>query len=149
MSNIWEKFDKSIDTEGLKKDLKEIEENSGDFGEVPLGKYEVAIEKLEPTVSKSGRPMVTCWMRILEGEYKGQMIFYNQVIDIGYGLHNANEFLRSLDSGHEIKFENMRQYAELIMDIYEAVDGKLEYALEYGKNNKGYNTYKITDVFEV
>jgi len=34
------------------------------------------------------------------------------------------------------------------MDIHEAIDGKLEYGLKYGKNSKGYNTYEITDVFE-
>ena len=92
--------------------------------------------------------MLTVWMKILEGEYKGQLIFYNQVVDMGFGLHNANEFLRSLDSGLDVTFENFRQYGNLIMDIHEAIDGKLEYGLKYGKNSKGYNTYEITDVFE-
>ena len=104
---------------------------------------------MELTESKKGRPMLTVWMKILEGEYKGQLIFYNQVVDIGFGLHNANKFLRSLDSGLDVEFENFRQYGNLIMDIHEAIDGRLEYGLKYSKNSKGYDEFEITDVFEV
>ena len=146
--NIWEKFDKQVDVEGLKEDVKEAAENKIEFKEVPEGRYEVKIEKMELKESKKGRPMVSIWMKILAGECKGQLIFYNQVVDMGFGLHNANEFLRSLDSGLDVTFENFRQYGNLIMDIHEAIDGKLEYGLKYGKNSKGYNTYEITDVFE-
>lgn len=147
-TSIFDKFDKMVDVEGLKQDVKDAAENKMEFKEVPEGKYEVKIDKMELTESKKGRPMLTVWMKILEGEYKGQLIFYNQVVDMGFGLHNANEFLRSLDSGLDVTFENFRQYGNLIMDIHEAIDGKLEYGLKYGKNSKGYNTYEITDVFE-
>lgn len=147
-TSIFDKFDKMVDIEGLKQDAKDAAENKMEFKEVPEGKYEVKIDKMELTESKKGRPMLTVWMKILEGEYKGQLIFYNQVVDMGFGLHNANEFLRSLDSGLDVTFENFRQYGNLIMDIHEAIDGKLEYGLKYGKNSKGYNTYEITDVFE-
>lgn len=147
-TNIWDKFDEMVDVEGLKEDMKNAAENGGNFREVPEGNYEVAINKMELTKSKTNRPMLTVWMKVLEGEYKGQLIFYNQVVDIGFGLHNANEFLRSLDSGLDVTFENFNQYGNLIMDIHEAIDGILEYGLKYGKNNKGYNTYEITDVFE-
>lgn len=147
-TSIFDKFDKMVDVEGLKQDAKDAAENKMEFKEVPEGRYEVKIDKMELTESKKGRPMLTVWMKILEGEYKGQLIFYNQVVDMGFGLHNANEFLRSLDSGLNVTFENFRQYGNLIMDIHEAIDGKLEYGLKYGKNSKGYNTYEITDVFE-
>lgn len=76
MANIWEEFDKSIDTEGLAKDVEEAAENGG-RREVPHDTYEVAINKLELTKSKKGDPMVTCWMKIVEGEYKGSLIFMN------------------------------------------------------------------------
>ena len=148
-TSIFDKFDKMVDVEGLKQDAKDAAENKMEFKEVPEGRYEVKIDKMELTESKKGRPMLTVWMKILEGEYKGQLIFYNQVVDIGFGLHNANEFLRSLDSGLDVTFENFNQYGNLIMDIHEAIDGVLEYGLKYGKNSKGYNTYEITDVFEV
>ena len=147
--NIWEKFDKQVDVEGLKEDVKEAAENKIEFKEVPEGKYEVKITKMELKESKKGRPMVSIWMKILEGEYKGQLIFYNQVVDIAFGLHKVNKFLRSLDSGLEVQFDNFTQYGNLLMDIHETIDGVLEYGLKYSKNNKGYDEFEITDTFEV
>jgi len=147
--DVWAKFDQMVDTEGLKKDVKEVAENKIDYKEVPEGRYEVKIHKMELKQSKTGRPMVSFWMQILEGEYENQYIFWNQVVDMGFGLHKVNEFLRSLDSGLEVQFENFTQYGNLLMDIHEAIDGKLEYGLKYSKNNKGYDEFEITDVFEL
>ena len=93
MANIWDEFDKAIDTEGLAKDVEEAAENGG-RREVPHDTYEVAVTKLELVKSKKGDPMVTCWMKILEGEYKGSLIFMNQVVTQGFQIHIANEFLR-------------------------------------------------------
>ncbi len=147
--DVWAKFDQMVDTEGLKKDVKEVAENKIEFKEVPEGRYEVKIEKIELRQSKTGRPMVAFWFKILEGEYNNQYIFWNQVVDMGFGLHKVNEFLRSLDSGLEVQFENFTQYGQLLMDIHEAIDGRLEYGLKYSKNNKGYDEFEITDVFEL
>lgn len=144
----FSKFDKSVDLEGLKNDVTEAKENGGDFKDVPLGDYEVSINKLELKESKKGDPMVAVWFKILTGEYKGSLIFMNQVITQGFQIHIVNEFLRSLDSGIDIEFESYSQYAELLMDVHEEIDGTLEYALKYDEK-KGFNTFKITDVFEV
>lgn len=148
MSNVWEKFNELLDLEGLKQDLEDVASNTMKFREVPAGKYEISINKMELTESKTGRPMLTVWMKILAGEYENQMIFYNQVIDNAYGLHNANKFLRALESGLDVEFKDFEQYNDLILDVHEAIDEKLEYALKYGKNKKGFNTFEITDVFE-
>lgn len=146
----FSKWDKQVDIEGLKHDIQDAAENGGggEFKEVPLGAYEVRIKKLELKSSKKGDPMVSCWMQILEGEYKNSMLFMNQVITRGFQIHIVNEFLRSLNSGLEITFESYSQYAQLLMDIAEAIDNKMEYALDYGEKN-GFNTFKITDVFEL
>ena len=149
MTNIWEKFDKAIDVEGLQKDVQEAAENGTNFREVPHGEYEVKIEKLELVESKAGDPMVTVWFKILTGEYKGCMIFMNQVITKGFQIHIMNEFLRSLDSGYDVEFKNYSQYGQLLMDIHEAIDGRLEYGLKYAEGKKGFSTYEITDVYEV
>lgn len=148
MANIWDKFDKAIDTEGLQKDVAEAAENGANYREVPHGKYEIRIEKLELVESKKGDPMVSCWMKIVSGEYKGSMIFMNQVITKGFQIHIVNEFLRSLDSGFDISFETYSQYGQLLMDVHEAIDEQLEYAVEYGEK-KGFNTFEIVEVFEV
>lgn len=145
----FSKFDNAMDLDGLKHDVEEAQSNGGgDFKEVPHGRYEVSVNKLELTESKKGDPMVSIWFKILTGEYKGSLIFYNQVITQGFQIHLNNELLRSMDSGIDIEFESYSQYAQLLMDVHEAIDGNLEFGLDYGEK-KGFNTFKITDVFEV
>ena len=130
MSSIWDKFDKDIDTAGLAKDVQEAAENSGNYREVPFDTYEVAIDKLELVESKKGDPMVTCWMKILEGEYKNSLIFMNQVVTQGFQIHIANEFLRSLlteaENAPDVEFKTYKQYGNLIMDIHEAINDNFE-----------------------
>lgn len=142
----FSKFDKQVDLEGLKKDIEDSANN--DFKEAPHGNYEVAITKLELAESKKGDPMVKVWFKILTGEYKNSLIFMNQVITQGFQIHIIDEFLRSLETDIEVKFESYSQYNDLLMDIFEAIDGNLEFGLKYGEN-KGFNTFEITDVFEV
>lgn len=144
---IWEKFDKSIDTKGLKADVKEAQENGGNYEEVPYGTYEVKVEKIEMGETKNGDPKVAFWFKIIAGKLKNSMIFYNQVITKGFQIHLCNEFLKSLDTGVNVEFDTYAQYNEVLMDVAEGSQD-LEYALEYGENKKGYPTYKITDVFE-
>ena len=47
--------------------------------------------------------------------------------------YKVNEFLRSLDTGLEVQFENFQQYGNLLMDIHELINGRLEYGLKYSK----------------
>lgn len=152
----FSKFDKMVDIDGLKKDIADAEANGGgaDFEDVPHGSYEVAIDKLELTeTKKTGKPMASCWMKIVsDGEYKGQRIFMNQVITQGFQIHIMNAFLRSLlpeGSGIDVEFTGYADYNDLLLDIAEYVDGKFEYGLEYGENNKGFDTFQITDIFEL
>lgn len=151
MASIWDEFDSKVDLEGLKKDVAEAAANGGgDFKEVPHGKYEVEVNKLELKKSKKGDPMLSIWFKILTGEYKGSLIFYNQVLNNGFGIHNANEFLRSMDTEVEIEFVSYAQYEELLLDVFEAIEGNLEFALDYQENskNKNFSTYEIIDVFD-
>lgn len=150
MANIWDKFDSAIDTEGLQKDVQEAAENgTGSFKEVPHGEYEVSIQKMELVASKKGDPMVSIWFKIVSGEYKGSLIFFNQVITQGFQIHIVNELLRAMGTEHEIKFTTYKEYGNLLMDIMESIDGQLEFGLDYGEGKKGFNTYEITEVFEV
>lgn len=152
----FSKFDKMVDIDGLKKDIADAEANSGDadFKDVPHGSYEVAIDKLELVeTKKTGKPMATCWMKVVSGgEFKGQRIFMNQVITQGFQINIMNDFLRSLlpkGSGIDVEFTGYAEYNDLLLDIAEYVDGKFEYGLEYGENYKGFDTFEITDIFEL
>lgn len=151
MASIFDKWNKNIDTEALVHDVEEAEQNGGgEYVEVPCGTYDVRVEKMELKESKNGNPMLSVWFKVLAGDYKGSFIFMNQVITQGFQIHIANEFLKSLETDLEVKFDgDYNNYNTLVMDIMESVDGNLEYALEYGENSKGYKTYKIVDVFDV
>lgn len=153
MSNdIFAKFNEMFDVDGLIKDTEAAAQSSGDFVEVPVGDYEVKVSKIElgATGEKSknpGMPMVKVWFDILAGEYKGQKIFMNQMITTGFGLHKTKEFLNSLETGIPVEFENFVQFADLLTEIFNAVDGKAEFQLAYGKNPKGFSTYTIVQRF--
>ena len=152
MANIWESFDNIIDVEGLKEEVKKAENSSGgEFVEVPHGKYEVKIEKMFPNVSKKGDPMLTIWFTIINNdEYEGQRIFYNQLLKNSWGIHFANELLRSMDTGVNVGFEGMSAYAQMIEEIFEAIQNEgLEYALDYRENKKNpkFHEYEIVQVF--
>ena len=154
MSSIFDKFDEQFDTEALKADEKKAAENSGnDYPEVPWGEYMVKVEQAKLKESKSsGKPMVSIWFKIIEGDFKGSMIFYNQVIASGFGLHMANEFLKSLETGVEVDFISFAQYADMVLDVAEGAQD-CEYHLKYterkAKNGNSYSNYEIVEVFEV
>ena len=96
MASIWDKFDASIDTAGLEKDVEAAAQGNGNRKEVPHGTYEVAITKLELGESKKHDPMVKVWFKIVEGDFKGSLIFMNQVINQGFQIHIVNELLRDI-----------------------------------------------------
>lgn len=145
MSNIWEKFDKEIGKD-IQKQIEEAE--NSEYAEVPLGDYEVKVDNMELKISKSGNPMVSIWFRIVAGEFNNNLLFMNQVINMPFQIGIANKILRALDPNKNIEFETYSQYANLIMDIYEEIDGKFEYAIKYGEK-KGFSTFEILDIFEV
>lgn len=146
--SIFEKWNEQIDGAKLAEGVKEVAANSGDYREVPVGTYEVNVEKMELKESSKGAPMVAIQFRILEGEFKNSCLFYNQVVTQPFQMHMANEFLKSLDSGVDVNFDgNYEHYNNTILDVHEAIDkDKLEYALSYTEV-KGFPRYKIKDVY--
>lgn len=156
--SIFDKYANKINAEELAASQKEINENAsgGDYKEVPLGTYEVEVNKLECKLSKEKKnPMVSIWFKILEGDYENSMIFYNGIFNEDWMRHRVVKMLSALldDPSHEaeinliLKSGDVNEINNFCMDIHEEIDGKFEYLLEYGQN-KGYNTYKITEVFE-
>lgn len=148
MENIFDKFNSMIDIDGLKQDVATAASNTGDFVEVPKGDYEVKVVKLEigetgPQSKTPGMPMAKVWFDIVAGEFKGQKIFMNQMLTTGFGIHKMNELLNSFETGITVVFENFTQYAELMAQIFDAIDGKAEFQLSYGENKKGFSTYTI------
>lgn len=147
MAINWEDFDKDVDIENLEKDVEKA--STGDFSgeDVPYGKYEVKITKLELTQSKKGDPMVSAWFQIINGNQKDRFIFMNQVVLQGFQIHTANEFLRSLQTDENVEFKGYAKYNILILNIYEKIIDN-EYELDYQENKKGYKTFKILQKFD-
>ena len=146
--DIFEKWNESTDLKGLQNDIKDAQENNKEFEKVPHGEYEVKLDKLELKASKKGDPMVSAWFTILEGKYKKSKLFLNQVITQGFQIHIVNELLKSMKTDLAIEFVDYKQYAELLLDVAESCDtNKLEFALKY-EDNKGYDKFTITEVFE-
>ena len=147
MAINWEDFDKDVDIENLEKDVEKA--SKGDFtGEdVPYGKYEVKITKLELTQSKKGDPMLSVWFQIINGNQKDRFIFMNQLVLQGFQIHTANEFLRSLQTDENVEFKGYAKYNILILNIYEKIVNN-EYELDYQENKKGYKTFKILQKFD-
>lgn len=147
----WEKYDQDIDLEGLKKDVEEASENGGgDYPEIPPGDYEVALKNLELGLTKENpRPMVKAQFVIVDGKYKNSYLFLNQVVVEGWQIKRMNAFLASLESNVNVEFLSYDQYAEMLMDIAEDVEGNLEYLLEYGETKSGFPTFTIKDIYEL
>lgn len=154
--SIFEKYAKKINAEELAASQKEIQSNAGDgdYAEVPVGTYEVEVNKLECKLSSKKNPMVSIWFKILEGEYENSIIFYNGVFTEDWMRHRVVKMLSALlnDNTHEaeinliLKSGNVDEINNFCMDIHEEIDGKFEYLLDYGQK-KGYNTYDIKEVY--
>lgn len=154
----WSKFDKQVDVEALAADVKEVEENGGGgYEPIPDGQYEVYVEKMELGQSKKGDPMLTIWFKIIEGEYEGQRIFYNKVMQpqnekaFGYQVHQNNEMLRALwdCEKEDVEFKGFGDYADLVLDIHEEIDGQFEYLISKETDKNGYDQLKVVEIFEV
>jgi hypothetical protein len=91
--------------------------------------------------------MMKVWFDILAGDFKGRKIFCNQMMTSGFGIHKCNELLTSFESCVPVVFENFEQYAEVMAQVFAAIDGTGEYELAYGHNNKSYATYTIVQRF--
>ena len=146
--DMFEKWNSNVDLTGLQQDIKDAQDNNKEFEAVPHGEYEVKLDKLELKATKKGDPMVSAWFTIIEGKYKKSKLFMNQVVTQGFQIHIINTFLKSMGTDLNIEFVDYKQYAELLLDVAEFCDeNNLEFAIKY-EDNKGYDKFTITEVFE-
>lgn len=123
------------------------------FSPVPADKYEVEVASLEIKGTKAdNRPMLAVSFKILSGKYKNRRLFQNYVLQ---GTKNdermiklAIDFLYFLDSGlsyyKDLRFKNYEQFAQLVLDVAEAIDGKRKYSVIYDPDE--FNSIDITNV---
>lgn len=157
--SMFAKFNEMFNTDELKNAVEEAGASNLPKVKVPFGEYEVSVVKLEvgentyedsPT---KGCPQINVWFKVLNGEFKGQRIFWSTNIApgdqyAGLKLNKVNEVIESLESGIPVVFENFEQYNDLLAQILKEIDGRAEYHLAYLDNNKGYATYSILKRFK-
>lgn len=149
MSDIFAKWDKEINTEALKKEVEEIGNGGKDFEQAEHGEYEVKIGAMQVKATKKGDPMLSVWFKVVEDGRTHLSFNMNQVLLHKYSIKNAIDFLRSLKSDQEVNFESYSQFAELVADVFDDINGKKEYLVNYDQNDKGFDTFEVTDVFTV
>ena len=144
----FSKFDSMFDLDGLKNDIQAAAERNTERVEVPDGQYECKVEKMEMKESKSGNPMVSIWFRVIAGDFKNSILFMNQTIHTGFGLHTAKKMLSDMDTGMPIDFQSFSQFAGLIESVEEAIKTQqLEYAVKYTTTKNDFKNFEITEVF--
>lgn len=67
---------------------------------------------LQLVASKNNKPTL-----LITKDINNELMYETMPLSTGFNIHCANEFLRSLNTGIEIKFENYRQYSALINKI--------------------------------
>lgn len=154
MSNIFDKWNNQIGS-SFAEEVEEYDKGEQkERVEIPYGRYEVRIEKMELKECKSeksfGQPLLYVKFRILDGEYKNNFIHMNQVVFKPYSMHVANNFLKSLGTNFEIKFDgNFGRYNDLILDIKEFISNQgYEYLLNYDQSKSGFKEYIIEEIYE-
>lgn len=150
MSYDFANFDKNFNHESLKKEYDEAKKG-GDYPEIPVGKYEVSVRSMELKLSKKGDPMLAVSFRILEGKYKKQLIFHNQVVTSGIGIHSANQLMRKLvpEMKETIEWnDSYKKYADMVEEVANAVKD-YEYVILYDKTEKGYHTITVEEIFQL
>ena len=141
-------LDREVDQEQLRKDVEEAKNNSGD---IPKGTYIVGIDKMEIRATKDGRPMFFIQCRVKEGEDKNKGVFMNRVI---YGTKNDGSMIQSvitlldkLETETIPEFNGYQDFVDVVADIYEEIQGKVECEIDYDKD--AFNSVSIKEVFDV
>lgn len=160
MSNIFDKFDKQVNTEELSKQVKEAAQNVS-YEDTPAGKYEAKIEHMELGMTKDQRPMFKVQMRLKKGlgeteaayiaKYKkAPCVFMNRVI---FGTKNDANMIASLMGWlnstkiyeETLVFTSYGELADLVLDMAEDAQG-LTFEIEYDESN--FNSISIVDTFD-
>lgn len=154
MSNVWERFE---GMEGTSPD--EVAQERAKFEPLEEGTYKVELERwtdefgedhvLQAGESQSGNPMVKGRLRIQEGERKGSMIFYNQLIQVpNYPSLTARNigllttFLSGV-LGERIEFTGLGDLADLVSRVEEGIKFTVELSYDAKDVEKKYPRVEV------
>lgn len=158
----------SKEVEDLEKKYK-ANQNNGSFAELPSGTYAVELEKMEVGTSSWGQDQINITFKIIDGDHKGQRIFYNGSFDthFAHGYDQTARLISGMTGGDVTEFDVLHfitkdpsEVKTYILDLYQMIaEQRLSYDLDYEvrtstkinpNNNKPYvnKFFTITEVYE-
>lgn len=115
MQKAYSNLDIELNINSIKQ---EYEDKKKEFDLLPMGQYTGTLEKLQPLLSSTGKPMISVEFKVQSEEYKNRHYFYNFMIHNGTGIYFAIKFLKCLNTKIiPITFENYTQFEKLIEEI--------------------------------
>lgn len=147
-------FDNKVDLQALQEEVKEADLSA--FEDVPDGTYIVSIEKMEIKETKAkDKLMFAVQCKIKEGQHKGRLLFFNRVIygnrtsekwNDGKAIKSVCSWLDKLETETVPEFYNYADFADMVLDIFQEVQGKVELEVEWVA--KDFNPITISGVFD-
>ena len=151
-------FDAKMDP-NLQEDVK----NAKEYEDVPNGDYIVNVDKMEVKMTKAGdKLMFAVQMSIKENSdgsksnQKGRKIFFNRVIsgnrvseswNDGKAIKSVITWLDKLETDLVPEFVNYSDFAELVLDIFQEIQGKVELDVTYKASD--FNPVSINEVYDI
>lgn len=151
-------FDAKMDP-NLQDDVK----NAKEYEDVPNGDYIVSVDKMEVKTTKAGdKLMFAVQMSIKENSdgsksnQKGRKIFFNRVIsgnrvseswNDGKAIKSVITWLDKLGTDLIPEFVNYSDFAELVLDIFQEIQGKVELDVTYKASD--FNPVSINEVYGI
>lgn len=151
-------FDAKMDP-NLQDDVK----NAKEYEDVPNGDYIVSVNKMEVKTTKAGdKLMFAVQMSIKENSdgsksnQKGRKIFFNRVIsgnrvseswNDGKAIKSVITWLDKLETDLIPEFVNYSDFAELVLDIFQEIQGKVELDVTYKASD--FNPVSINEVYDI
>jgi hypothetical protein len=158
MAIDFEKFNKMVNNDELKKQMEEAPE----FDDVPKGTYMAVIDKMEIKETKGkDKLMLAVQMGITETldapkKQDKRKIFFNRVIcgnkaserwNDGVAIKGVISWLtKLLDEGDSIEFKNYSQFADEVLDIYQDICPQISIKINYDPD--AFNPIEIVEVFD-
>lgn len=152
----FNEWDNEIDTQAVSREVMKAQANTGQWEKVPYGSYIVAVDDIYLNKSKKGKKQMTVQFLIVEHEtLQGKTITawfgleHEDVRKVGFMIHKAHEFLRSLKTSVNIQgFTSFGRLNEYISAVKAEINvNGWEYQLRFATEN-GYDTYTIEEKFE-
>ena len=153
MAVDYSKFNAEVDVKALQEDVKNAKDS--DFEAVPDGEYIVSVENMEIRPTKKGdRLMFAVKMKVLEGDCKDRLVFFNKVISgftsgkytSAQAIKGVITWLEKLNTDIVPEFIDYEDFANCVLDIFQEIQGKVELRIKY--EDKAFNTVSILEAYD-